>query len=49
MCFIILKKISHAYKSEYNSNHRNQVILLAITDGRKWHYLALKSFPALLK
>ena len=43
------KKISHAYKSKYNSTHRNQVILLMITDGEKWHYLAVKNLSALLK
>ena len=26
----------------------NQVILLMITDGEKWHYLAVKSLLALL-
>ena len=30
----------HAYKSKYNLE--NQVILLMITDGKKWHYLAVK-------
>ena len=34
-----------AYKSEYNNERENQVILLMITDGKKWHYLALKSEP----
>ena len=27
----------------------NQVILLMITDGEKWHYLAVKILPALLR
>ena len=31
------------YKSEYNNERENQVILLMITDGKKWNYLALKS------
>ena len=35
-------KITHAYKSEYNPR-KNQVVLLMITDGEKWHYTALKS------
>ena len=44
------KKICHGYKSKSsNSTCRNQVILLMITDGKKWHYLAVKSLPALLK
>ena len=32
------KKICHAYNSKYNSTCKNQVILLMITDGEKWHY-----------
>ena len=43
MYLIILKKICHAYKSKYNLTRENQVILLMITDGEKWHYLAVKS------
>ena len=27
----------------------NQVILLMITDDKKWHYLAVKKLPALFK
>ena len=43
------KQIRHAYKSKYNCKHENQVILLIITYGKKWHYLAVKSLPALLR
>ena len=43
------KEIRHAYKSKYNSNRENQVILLMITDGEKWHYLAVKRFSALFR
>ena len=25
--------------------HENQVTLLMITDGERWHYLAVKSLP----
>ena len=32
------EKIRHAYKSKYNLTRENQVILLMITDGEKWHY-----------
>ena len=39
----------HAYKSKYNLKPENQVILLIITDGEKWHYLAVKSLPALFR
>ena len=43
------KKIRHAYKSKYNSKLENQVILLMITDGTKWHYLAVKTLSGLLR
>ena len=38
-------KTTHAYKSKYNHTRKNQVVLLIITDGEKWHYTALKSEP----
>ena len=40
------EKIRHAYKSKYNLTRENQVILLMITDGEKWNYLAVKSLSA---
>ena len=43
------KEIRHAYKSKYNLECENQVILLMITDGKKWHYLAVKSLSALFR
>ena len=43
------KEIRHAYKSKYNLNCKNQVILLMITDDEKWHCLAAKSLPALFR
>ena len=43
------KNIRLAYKSKHNVKRENQVILLMITDGKKWHYLAVKSLPALLR
>ena len=43
------EKIRHAYKSKYNLTCENQVILLRITDGEKWHYLAVKSLSALFR
>ena len=43
------EKIRHAYKSKYNLTRENQVILLMITDGEKWHYLAVKSLSALFR
>ena len=43
------EKIRYAYKSKYNLTRENQVILLMITDGEKWHYLAVKSLSALFR
>ena len=43
------KEIRHAYMSKYNLNRENQVILLMITNGKKWHYLAVKKLSALLR
>ena len=37
------KTINLAYKSKYNRKHENQVVLLMITNGKKWHYIALES------
>ena len=31
------------YKSKHNRIRKNQVVLLMIIDGEKWHYAALKS------
>ena len=39
------KRIRVAYRSKYNDKHENQVDLLMITDGKKQHYLTLKSIP----
>ena len=36
-----------AYRSEYNHKRKKQVILLMITDGKKWHYLAVINMSAL--
>ena len=43
------EEIARACISKYNSKPKNQVILLMITDGKKWHYLAVKSLSALLR
>ena len=37
-----------AYRSEYNHKRKKKIILLIITDGIKWHYLAVSNLPALL-
>ena len=36
------EEIRHAYKSKYGLKRENQIIFLVITDGKKWHYLAVK-------
>ena len=41
------KTIRVAYRSEYNNKRKKQVILLMITDGKKWHYLAVTNLSAL--
>ena len=43
------KEIRHAYTSKNNLNRENQGIILLITDGEKWHYLAAKKLFALLR
>ena len=43
------EEIRHAYVSKYNTNRENHIILLMITDGKKWHYLTVKKFSALLR
>ena len=44
------KEIEIAYKSKYNYQRKKQVILLMITDkNNRWHYLAVKRLPALLR
>ena len=37
------KTIRLACKSKYNRKRENQVVLLMITNCKKWHYLALKN------
>ena len=43
------KTIRHAYKSKSNLTRENQVILIMISDGEKWHYLTVRSLSALVK
>ena len=40
------EEIRRAYKSKYNLERENQVNLLMITNGKKWHYLAVKRLSA---
>ena len=39
------KTINLAYKSKYNRERKNKVVLLMITTSKKWHYIGLKSEP----
>ena len=41
------KKIEIAYKSKHNLTRDNQIILLMISNGENWHYLAVKSLSGL--
>ena len=41
--------ISVVYRSEYNHKRKKQVILLMITDGKKWYYLAVINLSTLLQ
>ena len=43
------KEIVRAWISKYNSKHKNQGILLMVTNGKKWHYLTVKSLSTLLR
>ena len=40
------KTISVAYKSKYDNKHKEQVILLMITNGKEQHYLAVTEISA---
>ena len=44
-----IKQIRLESKSKYSRKHENLVILLMITDGEKWYYLAVKIFSRLLR
>ena len=43
------EKIRRAHKSKYNLKRESQGILLIITDGDKWHYLAVKKLSDLFR
>ena len=43
------KKIEIVYKSKYNLVRDNQIILLMISNGENWHYVAVKSLSRLLR
>ena len=41
------EEIRHAYMWKFNLNCENHVILLVMTDSKKWHYLAVKKLSEL--
>ena len=43
------KKIEIAYKSKYNLIRDNHIILFMKSNGKNWHYLAVKSLSRLLR
>ena len=43
------EKIRHTCISKHNSTRKNQVNLLMIRDGEKWHYLAAEKLSVLFK
>ena len=43
------KTIGVAYRSEYKNTCKKQVILLMITNGKKYHYFAVTNLSALLQ
>ena len=46
---IMLQKISHLYKSEFNKTRKTEAVLLIITNGKKEHNLFVKNLNFLLK
>ena len=48
-CMLKKKKTYPAYLSKHNSNCQKQVILLMISNSKKWHYLAVKKLSELLR
>ena len=43
------RKMCLAYKSKHNLTHQKKVTLLMITDGEKWHYIAVTKLAGLLR
>ena len=43
------KKLSVVYKSKHNNKCKKQVILLMISDGKKYHYVAVTNLSGLLQ
>ena len=43
------EKIRLAYMSKHSFKRQNQVILLMITDGKKWHHFTVKNLSVILR
>ena len=43
------EEIRRAFISKHSLKRENKVILLMITDGEKWHYVAVQNLPVLLR
>ena len=43
------EKIYPAYVSKHNSNHDKQVVLVMISNAKKWHYFPVKNLSGLLR
>ena len=43
------KRIQVADRSRYNLTYEEQIVLLMITDGEKWHYLTVKNLSGILR
>ena len=48
-CLCHAEKTRLAYKSKHNFKRENQVVLLMITNGKKSHYLTMKSLSVLFR
>ena len=48
-CVLKNEKIYPAYVSKHDFLCQKQVILLMISNGERWHYLAVKELSALLR
>ena len=44
-----IEEVRHEYGSKHKLRRKNQVILLMITGGEKYHHLAAKSLSALFR
>ena len=47
--YVKQKKICVVYRSKHNNKRKKEVVLLMISDGKKYHYLAVTSLSGLLQ